>query len=77
MAVVNSAMAFLPKFFVISGVILMISGVAQVFVRPRKPGETAAQKIINGAVLRAFVFVTSGLLGVLIGLGVIPLVRLG
>ena len=77
MAAVNSAMAFLPKFFVISGAILVISGVAQVFVRPRKPGETAAQKVINGSVLRAVVFVTCGLLGILIGLGVIPMVRLG
>lgn len=73
----NPALAFLPKFFVISGAILMISGVAQVFVRPRKPGESAAQKILNGSVLRAVVFVTCGLLGVLIGLGVIPLVPLG
>ena len=73
----NSSLSFMPKFFLISGVVLMISGVAQVFVRPRKVGETAAQKMLNGSVLRAVVFVTCGLLGVLIGLGIIPMVRLG
>lgn len=67
----------MPKFFVISGVVLIISGIAQVFVRPRKPGETAAQKLLNASVLRAVVFVTCGLLGVLLGLGVLPLLRLG
>lgn len=73
----NSSLSFMPKFFVISGVVLIISGVAQVFVRPRKPGETTAQKVLNGSVLRAVVFVTCGLLGVLLGLGVLPLMRMG
>lgn len=77
MAIMNPAAAFMPKFFVISGIILVLSGLAQVFVRPRKPGETAAQRIINGAVVRAVIFVTCGILGVLLGLGVIPMVRLG
>lgn len=71
----STAMDLMPRFFVISGVVLVISGLAQVFVRPRKPGESTAQKLINGAVLRAVVFVTCGLLGVLLGLGVIPMPR--
>jgi hypothetical protein len=71
----NPAFAFMPKFFVISGVILVLSGVAQVFVRPRKATESSAQKILNGAVLRAFMFVTCGVLAVLLGLGVIPMIR--
>lgn len=73
----NSALALMPKFFVISGVVLIVSGVAQVFVRPRKAGESAAQKVLNASVLRAVVFVTCGLLGVLLGLGVIPMIHLG
>jgi hypothetical protein len=72
---VNPAAAFMPKFFVISGVILVLSGIAQVFVRPRRSGETLSQKVVNGAVLRAAIFVTCGILGVLLGLGVIPMVR--
>ena len=71
----NPAAAFMPKFFVISGIILVLSGVAQVFVRPRKPGESAAQKLLNGAVLRSLVFVSFGVLGVLLGLGLLPMVH--
>lgn len=73
----NPALSFMPKFFVISGVILILSGVAQVFVRPRKPDETLAQKMLNGAVIRAILFVTCGVLGVLVGLGIIPMLPLG
>jgi hypothetical protein len=68
----NPALSFMPKFFVISGAILVLSGVAQVFVRPRKDGESAAQKVLNGAVVRAVLFVTCGILGILLGLRVIP-----
>jgi hypothetical protein len=71
----NPAAAFMPKFFVISGIVLVVSGLAQVFVRPRKAGESTTQRIFNGAVLRSVVFVTCGVLGVLLGLGVLPMVR--
>ncbi|MES1207076.1 MAG: hypothetical protein ABUS79_14150 [Pseudomonadota bacterium] len=73
----SPAAEFMPKFFVISGVILMLSGLAQVFVRPRKADETGLQKVVNGSVLRAVLFVTCGILGVLLGLGVLPMIRLG
>lgn len=69
----NPALAFMPKFFLISGIILIVSGVAQVLVRPRKPKEGAAQQVINAATVKAALFVTMGILGVLVGLGVIPL----
>lgn len=71
----NPAVAFMPKFFVISGIILVLSGVAQVFVRPRKPGETMVHKLFNGAVVRAVLFVTCGVLGILLGLGIIPMMH--
>ena len=71
----NPAVSFMPKFFVISGAILVLSGLAQVFVRPRRPQETAVQKLINGAVVRAVIFVTFGVLGILLGLGVLPMLR--
>jgi len=73
----NSALALMPKFFVICGAILALTGVAQALVRPRKEGESAAQKLINAATVKAVLFVTVGALAVLIGLGVIPMVRLG
>ena len=69
--------AFLPKFFVISSVILILSGVAQVFVRPRKPNETLAEKIINRATLTAVISLAIGIGGLLLGLGVLPMPKLG
>ena len=67
--------ALLSKFFVISSVILILSGTAQVFVRPRKPGEGVAEKLLNRATLTAIVSVTIGLAGLLLGLGVLPMPR--
>jgi hypothetical protein len=73
----TGAAAFLPKFFVICSVILILSGVAQVFVRPRKPNETTLEKLVNRATITALVTVTVGICGLLVGLGVIPMPRLG
>jgi hypothetical protein len=73
----NPAAAFLPKFFVICSVILIMTGVAQVLVRPRKPNETLAEKIINRATITALLAVSMGVLGLLLGLGVLPMPRLG
>jgi hypothetical protein len=72
---VNPAAAFLPKFFVISSVILILTGVGQVLVRPRKPDETVSEKIVNRATITALVSLAIGIAGLLIGLGVIPMPR--
>jgi len=69
---VNPA-AFLSKFFVISSVILILSGTAQLFVRPRKPNEHAIEKIVNRATLTAIISLVIGTAGLLIGLGVLPM----
>jgi hypothetical protein len=72
---VNPA-AFLPKFFIISSVILILSGVAQVFVRPRKPNENLAEKLLNRATLTAAISLAIGIAGLLLGLGVLPMPKL-
>ena len=72
----NPAASFLPKFFVISSVILILSGVAQVFVRPRKPNESLAEKLVNRATLTAAISVSIGIAGLLLGLGVLPMPKL-
>jgi hypothetical protein len=69
----NPAAAFLPKFFIICSVILILTGVAQLLVRPRKPKESLAEKIINRATITAAISVGMGVLGLLLGLGVIPM----
>jgi hypothetical protein len=72
---VTGAAALLPKFFVICSVILILAGVAQVFVRPRADNETLLQKLINRATITALVTVSVGVYGLLLGLGVVPLPR--
>ena len=49
----NGAAGFLPKFYVICSVILILSGVAQVFVRPRRANETIVEKLVNRATITA------------------------
>jgi len=68
----NPALAFMPKFFVITGSILIVSGLGTWFVRARKDDETVAEMLASRAALKMIVFVTVGVLGVLLGLGVIP-----
>ena len=42
-----NAAALFPRFLVICSIILIIAGVAQLFVRPREERETLLQKIIT------------------------------
>lgn len=65
--------ALLPKFFVISSVVLILSGTAQLFVRPRRPNESAAEKIVNRATITAVLSLVMGIAGLLLGLGVLPM----
>ena len=69
----NSAAGFLPKFYVVCSVILILSGVAQVFVRPRRPNETIAERILNRSTITALVSVAFGVFGLLLGLGVVQM----
>ncbi len=61
------------KFFAVAGAILILTGTLQVFFRPSRKGESAAQKIVNSATVRALLFLVVGTLGILVGLGVIGL----
>jgi hypothetical protein len=75
--VVNSAAALFPKFLVLCSVILILTGVAQYFVRPKKPKETLPEKLVNRATITALVSIAIGVAGLLVGLGVIPMPRFG
>lgn len=72
----SPAAAFLPKFFVICSCILIATGVMQVFVRPRRAKETLAERLVNRSTITALVSVAIGILGLLLGAGVIPMVHL-
>ena len=65
-----NAGALFPRFLVISSVILIIAGVAQIFVRPRKEKETALEKVVNRATITALVSFAFGVAGLLYGLGI-------
>jgi len=65
----------MPKFFAICSVILIATGVIQVFVRPRKERETLAERLVNRSTITAVVSVVVGVLGLLLGFGVIPMVH--
>jgi hypothetical protein len=64
------------KVFVLGGAVMIVAGAAQLFIRPPNPREKGPQRFVNGATVRAVVFVTVGVLAVLLGLGVVPFVPL-
>lgn len=61
------------KFFVLGGAVLIASGVLQALVRPRPPGERGLARVLNAGTLRALVFVSAGVLAILVGLGEVPI----
>jgi hypothetical protein len=72
---VNPAARLLPRFFVVCSVILIVTGVAQYLVRPRKEGETALDRVVNRSAITAVLSIGIGLLGLLVGLGVLSMPR--
>ena len=70
-----NAAALFPRFLIICSVILIIAGVAQVFVRPRAEKETPLQKVVNRATITALISMAFGIAGLLYGLGVFKLPR--
>ena len=70
-----NAVALFPRFMIICSIILIIAGVAQVFVRPRGDAETPLQKVINRATITALVSLAFGVAGLLYGFGVFKLPR--
>lgn len=63
---------FLPKFYVLGGLILILTGAAQWFIRRRGEDETMAQMLGSRATLKMIVFVSVGIFFTLLGAGVIP-----
>jgi hypothetical protein len=74
---VNPAARLLPKFFIVCSVILIVTGVAQFLVRPRRDGESPVEKVVNRSAITALLSVAIGVLGLLLGLGILKMPRLG
>jgi uncharacterized membrane protein YfcA len=71
----NDAARLFPRFLVVCSVILLLAGISQIFVRPRKENETLLEKIVNRATITALVSFAFGIAGLLFGLGVLKLPR--
>jgi hypothetical protein len=65
------------RFFVFGGAILIATGLLQLLVRPRGGPRERVARLLDRPVLWAIFCVAVGVLAVLIGLGVVPLARLG
>ena len=72
----NPAARLLPKFFIVCSVILILTGVAQFLVRPRKDGENALEKVANRSAITALLSIAIGVLGLMLGLGILQMPRL-
>lgn len=72
----NPAARLLPKFFIVCSIILILTGVAQFLVRPRKDGENALEKVVNRSAITALLSVAIGVLGLMLGLGILQMPRL-
>ena len=65
--------AYAHKFFIFSGILLIAIAAFQLLTRPRaKEGKRAVPRL-DAATIRALVFVTVGVLTLLVGAGVIPM----
>ena len=68
-----SLMQTMPRFFLICGAVLVVTGILKLIVRPRSPRETVLERWLNRTSLFAIVCVAVGVAGILIGAGMIPL----
>jgi hypothetical protein len=57
------------KFFIVGGIILILTGGLQLAVRPRKPGEN---RYLNRGTIWAAFCVAVGVGAILVGAGVVP-----
>lgn len=67
-----SALAALPRFFLISGAVLVVTGLLKLWILPRREGAGPLEHWLGRASLWAVFCVVVGVAGVLVGLGVIP-----
>lgn len=63
----------MKTFFLVGGVLLIVTGTLQVVFRPRREGEPTLARFANAAVARALVFVAAGVVAIAIGTGFVPL----
>jgi hypothetical protein len=69
----NNLAAFGYKFFLIGGAILIATAILQVLIRPRPKDRASAARLLDATTIKAVLFVTVGILAILVGIGIIPI----
>jgi hypothetical protein len=64
------------SFFIIGGVVLIVSAALQIITRRSDPATAGQRRGPDAAVVKAIFFAVVGVAAVLVGLGVIPLLRM-
>jgi hypothetical protein len=65
--------AYAYKFFVFSGALLIAIAVLQILLLLRERDRAAAARLFAATTVRAVLFLTMGVLSILVGAGVIPI----
>ena len=65
--------AYGHKFFLIGGAILIATAVLQVLIRPRPQNKTPGVRLLDATTIKAVLFVSVGVLAILVGTGTIPI----
>ena len=69
----NNLATFGHKFFLFGGAILIATAVLQILIRPRSKDRTRAARLFDATTIKAVLFVTVGVLAILVGTGTIPI----
>jgi hypothetical protein len=65
--------AYGHKFFLIGGAILIATAALQVMIRPRPKDKARGIRLLDATTIKAVLFVTIGILAILVGTGTIPI----
>ena len=65
--------AYGHKFFLIGGAILIATAALQVMIRPRPKDKSSGMRLLDATTIKAVLFVTVGVLAILVGTGTIPI----
>ncbi len=65
--------SFGHTFFLFGGAILIAVAVLQVLIQPRPKGKLPAMRLLDASTIRVLLFVTFGILTILVGTGTIPM----
>ena len=65
--------AYGHKFFIFCGALLIAVAILQVLIRPRPQNKTSGLRFIDATIIKAVLFVTVGILAILVVTGTLPM----